>query len=78
MNKKMVGLMKDEVGGKVMTEFAALRAKTYSYVMDNGNRDKKTKGTNKCVIERILKFNDYKYCLLNKEIILKSQRRFKI
>ena len=38
---------------------------------------KKAKGTKKCVIKRILKFNDYKYCLLNNEIILKSQQRFK-
>ena len=54
--------MKDELGGKVMTEFAALRPKTYSYLMDHGNSDKKTKGTKKCVIKRILKFNDYKDC----------------
>ena len=39
--------------------------------------DKKAKGTKKCVIERVLKFNDYKDCLLNNEIILKSQQRFK-
>ena len=38
---------------------------------------KKTKGTKKCVIKRVLKFNDYKDCLLNNEIILKSQQRFK-
>ena len=58
--------MKDELGGKIMTEFAALRAKTYSYLMDDGNNDKKDKGTKKCVIKKILKFNDYKDCLLNK------------
>ena len=75
-NKKVIGLMKDELGGKIMTEFAALRPKTYSYLMDDGNSDKKAKGTNKCVIKRVLKFNDYKDCLLN-NIILKSQQRFK-
>ena len=76
-NKKMIGLMKDESGGKIMTKLVALRPKTYSYLMDDGGSDKKAKGTKKCVIKRRLKFNDYKDCLLNNEIILKSQQRFK-
>ena len=76
-NKKLTGLMKDELGGKIMTGFVALRPNTYSYLMDDGNNDKKAKGTKKCVIKRILKFDDYKDCLLNDEIILKSQLRFK-
>ena len=52
--------MKGELEGKIMTEFVALRPKTYSYLMDDGNTDKKTKGTNKSVIKRNLKFQDYK------------------
>ena len=60
-----------------MTEFAAPRPKTYSYLMDDGNSDKKAKGRNNCVIKQRLKFNGYKDCLLNNEIILKSQQRFK-
>ena len=40
-------------------------------------RIKKAKGTKKCVIKRTLKFNDYKYYLLNNEVILKPQQRFK-
>ena len=75
--KNVIGLMKDESGGKIMTEFAALRPKTYSHLMDDGRNDKKAKGTKKCVIKRRLKFNDYKNCLLNNEILLKSQQRFK-
>ena len=57
-NKKVIGLMNDELGGKIMTEFAVLRPKTYSYLMDIGRNDKKAKGTKKCVIKRRLKFND--------------------
>ena len=75
-NKKVIGLMKNELGGKIMTEFAALRSKTYSYLMDDGNSDKKAKGTKKCIIKR-LKFNYYKNILLNNETILKSHQRFK-
>ena len=37
--------MKDELGGNIMREFVALRPKTYSYLMDDGMSDKKTKGT---------------------------------
>ena len=45
--------------------------------MDDGNSNKKVKGTKKCVIKRVLKFNDYEYYLLNNQIILKSQLTFK-
>ena len=75
-NKKVIRLMKDELGGKIMTKFVALRPKTYSYLTDDCKEDKKAKGTKKCVIKRIFKFNNYKYCLLNSEIILKSQQIF--
>ena len=53
-NKKVIGLMKEELGGKIITKFVALRPKTFSYLMDDGNQDKKAKGK-KCVIKRILK-----------------------
>ena len=64
-NKKVIGLMKDELGGKIITEFAALRPKTYSHLKDDCKEDKKAKGTKKYVIKRELKFNNYKDCLLN-------------
>ena len=75
-NKKIIGLMKDELGGKIITEFVTLRLKTYSYLTDDGKEDKKAKGTKKCVIKRMIKFEDYKNCLLKDEILLKSQQRF--
>ena len=74
-NKKVIGLMKDELGGKTMTVFVALRPKTYFYLTKDGNSDKKAKGTNKCVTKQILKFNDYKKCLLNNKMILKLLKR---
>ena len=58
---------------KNVTEFVTLRPKTYSYLTDDGKEDKKAKGTNKCVIKRMIKFNDYKNCVLKDEVILKSQ-----
>ena len=76
-NKKVIGLMKDKLGGNIMTEFVALRPKTYLYLTDGWEEDKKAKGTKKCVIKQKLKFNDYKDCLLNNQIVLKSQERFK-
>ena len=69
--------MKDELGGKIMAEFVGFRVKTYYYLMDDDNSDKNAKGTEKCVIKQILKFNDYKNCLLNNKIKWKSQHRFK-
>ena len=51
-NKKVIGLMKDELGGKVIAEFATLRPKTYSFLTDDGKEDKKAKGTKKCVIKK--------------------------
>ena len=75
-NKKVTGLMKDEFGGKIITEFVTLRPKTYLNSTDDGKEDKKAKGTKKCVIKRMIKFNDYKNCLLKDKVILKSQQRF--
>ena len=59
-NKKVIGLMKDELGGKIITEFVTLRPKTYSFLNDDGKDDKKAKGKKKCVIKKMTKFNDYK------------------
>ena len=68
--------MKDELGGEIITEFIALRPKTYSYLTDNDKIDNKAKRTKKCVIKKMIKFDDYKKCLLNDKVILKSQQRF--
>ena len=60
-----------------MKEFVGLRAKTWAYLMNDGNEHKKAKRTKKCVIKRRLMFENYKDCLFNNKIILQSQQRFK-
>ena len=53
--KKVTELKKDELGRKVMKTFVGLRAKTFSYLIDDGSKDKKkAKGTKKCIIKRKL------------------------
>ena len=59
-NKKVIGSTKDQLGGKIRKKIVRLRAKTYSYVIDDGSEDEKAKGTKKCVIKRKLKFENYK------------------
>ena len=76
-NEKVIGLFKDGLGGKIMKEFVALRAKAYAYLMEDGSKHKKAKGTKKCVIKRELMFENYKDSLFNDKIILQSQQRFK-
>ena len=80
-NKKVPGVFKDELGGKIMKEFVALRAKTYAYLIHGYEKNKiinkKAEGTKKCVIKRELMFENYKDCMFNGKVILKSQQRFK-
>ena len=70
--------MKDELGGKSMTKFVALRPKTYSYLMNDGSEHKRAKGTKECMAKREIKFKNYRDCLLKNDIILKSQQKFKL
>ena len=60
-----------------MTKFVGLRSKTYAYLKDDFEEVKKNKGLKMCVVETELKFNHYKDCLFNNNIILKLQQRFK-
>ncbi|PFX14621.1 hypothetical protein AWC38_SpisGene21206 [Stylophora pistillata] len=63
VNKKVVGMMKDEAGGKIIEEFVGLRAKLYSYKMFDGKEEKKCKGVKTGVVKRTINFDDYKRCL---------------
>ena len=62
-NKKVIGMFKDEVGGKVIDEFVGLRAKLYSYKMLEGKESKKCKGVKKSVVKKSIEHEDYKKCL---------------
>ena len=66
--KKVIELMKARLGGKFMTKFVGLRAKTYYHLSDDGCGDKKAKVTKKCVIRRKRKFGNYKNFLEVTEI----------
>ena len=86
MNTNVLGLFKDELGGKIMTEFVGIRPKTYAYLINGYNNccydkekiiNKKANGTKKCVIKRRLMFENYTDSLFNNKIILKSQQTFK-
>ena len=75
-NMKVIRLFKDELGGKIITEFLALRAKAYAYLMEGGSEHRKVKGTKKCVMKHELIFKNYEDYLFNNKIILKSQQIF--
>ena len=65
VNKKVIGMFKDKLDGKIMKEFCALRAKTYAYLMENDSEMKKGKGVKRCVIDRRMMFGNYKDSLFN-------------
>ena len=77
VNKKVLGLMKHELGGGIITEFVTLRPKAYSYITNDFTELKKAKRTKKCIINKMLNFNDYKNCLFDNGKVLRPQQRFK-
>ena len=78
INKKVLGIMKDEAAGKIIKEFVGLRSKLYSFIMDDGGETKKCKGIKKQVVESSIRHEHYKTCLttgkeqLRKQNILRS------
>ena len=71
--KKVIGLMKDELSGKIMTGFAALSVKMYIYLA-NDNGERKAKGKKRCVLKRKLKFEDYKHCFQATQLKKKKEK----
>ena len=72
-NKKVLGMMKDEVAGKIIKEFVGLRSKLYSFVMDDGGETKKCKGIKKQVVESSIRHEHYKTCLTTGKELLRKQ-----
>ena len=77
LNRKVIGLIKDELGGKIMTEFMALRPKLCSYKKLDGSEDKKCKGIKKCVVRKAFSFEDYKSCLFSDSTEYRFQLMFR-
>ena len=75
-NKKIIGLMKDELGGGIMKEFVTLRPKMYAYKVGS-SESKKCKGIKKCVVRKTIGFEDYKTCLFGGEASYRSQLMFR-
>ena len=73
INKKVLGMMKDEAAGKTIKEFVGLRSKLYSFIMDEGKETKKCKGIKKQVVESSISHEDYKTCLLTGKEQLRKQ-----
>ena len=76
-NKKVISKLKDELVGKIMTVFRALRAKAYAYKLDDDTEMKKAKGTKKCIVKRDITFKNYVDALFNDKVIVRSQQRFR-
>ena len=69
--------MKDELGGKIMTEFVALRPKTYSYLTDDDINSKNSKGTKRCGTDKLMRYNYYAEVLYSNSSMLMPQLGFK-
>ena len=75
-NKKKIGLMKDELGGKIMKEFVSLQPKMNSYRVGS-SEPQKCKRITKCVVKCTISFDDYKKCLFSEERSHRSQLLFR-
>ena len=75
LNKKVIGMFKDEVAGKQITHFVGLRPKLYSYKVEDEKELKKCKGIKKNVVKKSIDFDDFVKCLFTGE---KQMRKMKI
>ena len=76
-SKKVKGLFKDGLRGKIMKVFVGVRSKTQAYLVDDNSENKKAKGTKKCIITKGIMVKNYEDCVFDNKIILKSQQVFR-
>ena len=74
VNKKVIGMFKDEVAGKQITHFVGLRPKLYSFKVEDDKVVKKCKGIKKNVVKNGITFDDYIRCLFSGEKQMKSMK----
>ena len=74
VNKKVIGMFKDEVAGKQITHFVGLRPKLYSFKVEESGLTKKCKGVKKNVIKKNITFEDYVHCLFSGEKQMRSMK----
>ena len=76
LNQKVIRLMKDELGGEIMTELVTLRPKMYAYKTGSAE-SKKCKGIKKCGVRKMTRFEYYTNCLLSGKTSYRSQLMFR-
>ena len=74
LNKKVIGMFKDEVAGKQITHFIGLRPKLYSFKIEEGKDVKKCKGIKKSVVSKGITFEHYFDCLFTGEKQMRSMK----
>ena len=72
VNKKVIGMFKDEVAGQQITHFVGLRPKLYSFKVEDSSTTKKCKGVKKNVVKKQIEFDDYVECLFSGEKQMRS------
>ena len=77
LNGNVIGKMKDELNGQLMSEFVAIASKLYAYASDNEKEHKRVKGIKKDVRKKVLKFEHYMNDLLLNKTLMNTQQRFK-
>ena len=77
VNKKVIGMFKDEVAGRQITHFVGLRPKLYSFKVEDSNTTKKCKGVKKNVVKKGIDFQDYVDCLFSGEKQMRSMKIIK-